>query len=70
VSDPHCFNHRLKPTFLLQPWAAALTIGMTGLDGNGGSPKNKNAGLVGPAASLLLICVERLVYFSCPRGSF
>jgi hypothetical protein len=24
VPDPHCFNHRLKPTFLLQPWAAAL----------------------------------------------
>jgi hypothetical protein len=33
-------------------------------------PKNKNAGLVGPAASLLLICGERLVYVSCPRGSF
>jgi hypothetical protein len=32
--------------------------------------KNKNAGLVGPAASLLLICGERLVYVSCPRGSF
>jgi hypothetical protein len=32
--------------------------------------KNKNAGLVGPAASLLLICGERLVYVSGPRGSF
>jgi hypothetical protein len=32
--------------------------------------QNKNAGLVGPAASLLLICGERLVYVSCPRGSF
>ncbi len=31
--------------------------------------KNKNAGLVGPAASLLLICGERLVYVSGPRGS-
>src|SRR5438270_2398466 len=44
---------------------------MTGLEaGTGVGPKNKNAGLVGPAASLLLICGERLVYVSCPRGSF
>ena len=39
-------------------------------DGKRASPKNKNAGLVGPAASLLLICGERLVYVSGPRGSF
>src|SRR6185312_12011419 len=38
--------------------------------GTGLSSKNKNAGLVGPAASLLLICGERLVYVSGPRGSF
>ena len=29
-------------------------------------PKNKNAGLVGPAASLSLICGERLVYVFVP----
>jgi hypothetical protein len=46
-------------------------MGMTGLEaGTGVGPKNKNAGLVGPAASLSLICGERLVYVSCPRGSF
>jgi hypothetical protein len=33
-------------------------------------PRDKNAGLVGPAASLLLICGERLVYVLGPRGSF
>ena len=37
--------------------------------GGNAEAKNKNAGLVGPAASLLLICGERLVYVSCPRGS-
>ena len=32
--------------------------------------KNKNAGLVGPAHSLSLICGELTDYVGCPRGSF
>jgi len=34
------------------------------------SPKNKNAGLVGPATSLSLICGERLVYVFVPADLF
>ena len=41
--------------------------GLDGLPIVKGSSKNKNAGLVGPAASLSFICGERLVTSLSPR---